>query len=100
MGGRGDMTEMDATSPGPGTQLSLDIQKGLVQVCAQQGSACVCYFWPQRLKPPQSKMSKAVLPEISGTALCKTRILRPNRLMMTDSHPGQVTGLQEAVSTS
>lgn len=30
-GGRGDMTEMDATSPGPGTQLSLDIQKGLVK---------------------------------------------------------------------
>ena len=53
-----------------------------------KGSACVCYFWPQRLKPPQSKMSKALLPEISGTALCKTRILRPNRLMMTDSHSG------------
>lgn len=33
-------------------------------------------------------MSKALVPEISGTAVCKTRILGPNRLMMTDGHPG------------
>lgn len=33
-------------------------------------------------------MSKALVPEISGTALCKTRILGPNRLMMMDGPPG------------
>lgn len=92
--------ETDSASLEPGTQLPPATQKGPERGRAQQGTACVCYFWPQRLKMPQSKMSKARVGEISGTALCKTRVLGPNRPVMTDGHPGPGHRLQEAVSSS